>query len=106
MAVYKTSRTLIENGTGSIKSSPVRILDPYMSCLDNRKISPTPTHGPSFSSTYDSIGMILLLVGSANVRVLSVAALMTEIAETKMMYTSALNRRTLKELIGEYDTIR
>jgi hypothetical protein len=50
--------------------------------------------------------MILLLVGSANVRVLSVAALMTEIAETKMMYTSALNRRTLKELIGEYDTIR
>ncbi|SVA70803.1 uncharacterized protein METZ01_LOCUS123657, partial [marine metagenome] len=49
-------------------------------------MSPTPTHGPSASSTNVSMGIILLWVGSAKVRELSVAALMTEIAETRTIY--------------------
>ena len=72
-----------------------------MSCLDSKNMSPTPTQGPSASSTNVSMGISRLWVGSAKVKELSVAALMTEIAETRTMYTAALTSMTLDELIGK-----
>ncbi len=42
-----------------------------------------PTEGPKASSTRECIGISLLFVGSAKTRDVIVAALMTEITETK-----------------------
>ena len=85
VAVYRTNSTEIENTTGSPSKSPDLNWLPYISCLERRKIRPMPTEGPSASSTRECIGISLLLVGSAKTSDVIVAALMTEITETKKM---------------------